>query len=246
MRSTTNNSDVKRSRKPRNRNQRDTPVIRDIGKLEVWRDIPPRMPRPPRGPSPGALLTTRQFASNFTVSTNVSSGVITQAGSTAVLGAIAFTLADLPQVSTFSSMFDQYRFEKVKLRFFTRNSYVTTRASNSPNQALPLVFVAIDRDDSSAPSLLSDLQQYDNCVCAPATTSVDVDLVPSITPSVFASGAFSGYEVKRSDQVWIDIANTSVPNYGVKFGITALQVSSTDTWAWDVQAWYTVSFRNTR
>lgn len=207
--------------------------------------LPPRMPAP-GGPAPGAAFTTVQYCNSFNTSTNVSNALINQTGATPVYGVIAFRLDDFSQASTFSSMFDQYRIEEVHLRFRSRNSNVQMFAIASPNQAVPQLQVAIDRDDSTAWSSTDTPKEYDNMVQVSGFDSVDVILEPSITPSVFAAGAFSGYGVAGSRDYWLDMANTDVPHYGVKFMITALQATTTSNWGWDVEAWVKASFRNTR
>ena len=208
------------------------------------RPIPSRMPAP-HGPLQGADMSTNQLVTSFNTSTNVGSGAfIVQNGSTSVMGSIAFRLDDLDQVATFSSLFDQYRIDRVHLRIRPRNNSVFLASTASPNQASPVMFVVVDFDDATAASTVADLRQYSNCIELNTSDSADIILKPAVTPAVWSSGAFSGYSVEGSR--WIDVANTAVPHFGVKFGVTALQLSATYSWAWDVEAWYTVSFRAVR
>ncbi len=219
----------------------------------LWRygpsAIPIRIPTP-KGPLKGAMLSTAQRVVTFNGSTGVNSSGsapnISVSSATATLGAISFRLDDLNQSSTFSSLFDQYRIDRVHLSFRTRNSAATLFNVAAPNNSAPELVVVADFDDASAPSALTDLYQYDNCIIANSGDSIDVLIEPSITPSLYAAGAFSGYAVQGSEDVWIDVANTAVPVYGIKFGITPLQVSTTAVWAWDITATYVVSFRNIR
>ncbi len=116
----------------------------------------------------------------------------------------------------------------------------------SPNQAVPYLLLVFDRDDASALSVATDYYQYENVMQVPGTYAIDLDLVPSITPAYYAGGAFTGYGVEPSTMHWIDIANTGVQHYGIKFFVPGLQATSTSSWSWDVMAWYTVSFKNSR
>jgi hypothetical protein len=190
-----------------------------------------------------AMLSTVQMASGYNAN-GISSGLIYQSGATEVVGAIEFKLDDLTQVSTLSALFDQYRIDRVHLRIRPKNTAFFLASVASPNQASPDIYVVADYDDSTAPASTSDLKQYQNVVIMNGVDSCDVVIEPSITPAVFSGGAFSGYGVEGSR--WLDIANTAIPHYGVKFAVTALQASATYSYQWDVEAWYQVSFRNIR
>lgn len=234
-----------RSGKPKNS---DSDKRHDVQKLIVWSEISPRLKPRPNGPRPGACFTTRQFVAggNLTNQVGLTSGAIQISGATAVLGAMAFTLQDCPQVSTFSSMFDQYRFEKVVLRVTPRNPAFSTFSLSSPNNLMPRISFVVDRDDASAPASTAALQEYDNCISITPYQGIDITLIPSLTPAIFGGGVFSGYSVEEAGRRWIDIANPTVPHYGVKYGIPGLQVSTSNSWTWDVELYYYVSFKNTR
>lgn len=212
--------------------------------IQYQSDVPPTMPRP-SGPSLGAQLTIKQLVNSFTVATGVSAGVITQNSATAVLGDIAFTLSDLAQVSTLTSLFDQYRIEEVQLRIRPHSNAISTFTLSAATEAVPYMLWVIDRDDSSVLGTLTQLQEYDQVRQVEGYESLDIILRPSIAPAVFAAGAFSGYGIEESE-MWIDCSNTAVPHYGCKFGINALDVSTTASWKWEVCAWYKVSFKNVR
>lgn len=214
--------------------------------FKVWRDFPPRLPRPPAGPVPGAAYTCRQIVSAFAISTNLSGGKITQNSAVALLGGVAFSVQDLGQITTFSSLFDQYRVESLRFRIRSNNPALNLASIASPNNTLPRLYVVVDRDDSSPVAGTNDLRQYNNCVELAASDSIDLELVPSVTPGIFASSAFSGYSTVNSNQIWLDIANTAIPHYGMKFGVSPLHVSATYSYTWDVECYVVVSFRATR
>lgn len=227
--------------------------VRDVQRFKIWRDIPPPIPRMPRGPTQGAVMSTRQMViGQFTQQTGVSTAsgqgnYVIQNGSTAVLGQISFCLADLSQVTTFSSMFDRYRIDKVKIRFASRNPAASPFNVASPNNTVPQMYVAVDRDDSTAPASTAALTEYDNSLVVPGTCSFDLDLIPSVVSTIAnASSTATSSVIRRSDEEWLDIAATTIPHFGVKFGITALAVSTSSNWYYDIEAWYYVSFKNVR
>lgn len=162
-----------------------------------------------------------------------------------MLVAIAFCIADLDQVSTFASLFDQYRIDKVMLRFYTRNNATSVFNVAPPNSSIPLGYVTLDLDDATAPASLAAVREYDKAVTFTGNTSFDIELTPRPTAALFASGAFSGYQTMDVEP-WIDVANTSVPHYGVKLAVGALTATTTSSFVWDIEAHYWVSFRNTR
>jgi len=255
----------KRSKPGKRRNKRKTPhqrwliVLRqnfgafDHDKPEgreyllAWTtNPPPRIPMP-SGPSPGATMTVVNQVNGFNViSGNTTSLSLQQNSATPVLGAIAFVLNDLNQASTFASMFDQYRFEEVHFRLTTRNNAVSTFLNAATTEDVPYLLFVVDRDDSTAVGTLPALGEYDNVQQISGISNLDIILQPSVAPAIFSGGAFSGYSIARGDDTWVDIANLSVPHYGIKFGISALDVSTTAKWSYDITAWYKISFRNVR
>jgi hypothetical protein len=215
-------------------------------KLTVWWGKPPARLRRPRGPSPGADFTTVQLVTTFSNEVGLTSGSIVAVPTTNTLGTISVELGDFVQASAFATIFDQYRIEKLHFRLTPDTNVRDDSQAASPNQSVPFLAVVVDHDDASAPASFAALQEYDNVETATGWEGLSVELTPSVTPAIFASGAFNAYEVVPSDRMWLDIANTTCPHYGIKFGVTALQATSTNNWLWSVQCWVQVSFKNVR
>jgi len=204
----------------------------------------------PRGPLPQANYSTCQMVNDVTISTGLTTGGATtipfvQASNAAITGvSMAFSLQDVAQVTSFTGLFDQYRFDKVELKFVPQSTSINLSQTASPNNSNPTIMAVLDFDDATAPTTISQIQQYDNVQAAIYGEGLHLQVRPSITPAVYASGAFSGYQVRRA--TWIDCANTAVAHYGVKAIITELSALSTQTVVWDVYVKYYLSFRNTR
>ncbi len=225
----------------------------DIQRFKLWRELPPPITPMPKGPSPGAIFTTRQLVFNsLTQHTSVTTGAgtglyILQNTANPLLGQISFCLADLNQATTFSSLFDRYRIEKVHVRVTSRNNAGQLFNIASPNNAAPQLYMAIDRDDSAAPGSIQALTEYDNCMVMPANSCLDIVLTPSVVATIAnSSSTATSSVIKRSDEEWLDIAATTIPHFGLKWGITPLQATTTSAWYFDLQMWYFVSFKNTR
>lgn len=200
----------------------------------------------PQGPKPGASFTTREVVLAWNTQTGMSGNNFTQNGSTDAFGQISFRLDDCANLSAFSALFDQYRIERVKLTFRSRNPATFVANTASPNSAVPWGVIVVDRDDSTAPTTLAQLQQYENAITFTGCDSFTVDLVPSLTPSVFSAAVLGGYSLRDSDSTWLDMANPDIISYGVKWGVSALTLSTSSAWRWDVFGEYIVSFRKSR
>jgi hypothetical protein len=209
--------------------------------------------RAPKGPYQGAQYSTRQMASTFgsqtgfsNVGGSASPAQLIQGSAVAVYFALAFQLSDLPNSAALAALFDQYRIEKVKVHFKSRNNAVSVFNTASPNGGVPTGYAVVDRDDATALTSTTDALQYDNVICFNGEEDVSFEFVPSITPAIFSGGAFSAYTTVPSNSAWIDIANTSVPHYAIKGHLGPLSASVTSAWTWDVSAEYIVSCRKTR
>jgi len=192
------------------------------------------------------IVLAPNIGSGFTSGGSTQMTYIAQAtDATLVFGSMAFSLQDLDQVTSFTALFDQYRIDRVVVQIKTRNPSANFNAASTANATPPSTYWVIDRDDSTQPTTLAQLRQYDNVQEAAVSDNVEIDLQPSVTPALYASGAFSGYGVSRTG-IWLDVANVSIPHYGVKFGITEISATATNTYYWDCVFYYYLSFRNVR
>lgn len=203
------------------------------------------------GPTNGAQFTITRFVDTI----NDSSGLITggdipyvssSAGAPALFS-MGFELDDFltSDVTNLKGLFDQYRIDEVDCIFLPSGNTVEKDTAGSTNRAGALLAVTTDRDDASAPASWQAVLDYGQAQVAPAYGGMHVRMVPSLTPSVYASGAFSGY-VTTDKPLWLDLANSNVPYYGIKGAVQALDVSSTNVYLWNILLKYRVSFRKTR
>jgi len=204
----------------------------------------------PHYPKTEAMLSTAQYVNNFSVASGIGAGstttlsYLTATPGTSTQFAIAFTAGDLPQFTSFAALFDQYRIDRVEIKFSPQSNAVNVLASSSPNATVPNLFCLLDFDDSVAPTSLGAVQQYDNCQVCKYGEGLHIVLEPSYTPAVYSAGAFTGYGVDKAG--WLDVASSGIPHYGVKGSITALPGLSTSNVVWDIYCKYYISFRNVR
>lgn len=168
---------------------------------------------------------------------------------------LEFFLNDLPQVTSFSNLFDQYRINWVKVVFepqLTMSNFAIPAAAGGVNfntyyQKLGTV---IDRDDNSLLPSLNAALEYDTYVETNFNKRHTRKLKPNPTIALYAGGAFSGYGFNDNwpdVNPWLDMASVSIPHYGIKGVIyTANTAADQVQNVWTIRVKMSVSFRNVR
>jgi hypothetical protein len=163
---------------------------------------------------------------------------------TSTFPTMQFTFEDLPQESTFAALFDQYMIEGVEIIIKPSSSVLDLHSAASPNQVNPCVFIVADFDDATALTSISGALQYDNCVQMQGNEGVHIRIVPSVSPAIYAGGAFSGYGITGPQ--WLDCNSNTVPHYGIKMVVQALNTASTEFYQWNIDMYYHFAFQNIR
>jgi hypothetical protein len=154
-----------------------------------------------------------------------------------------FQLNDIPQAATFTSLFDQYRIDKITV-VFTPNLAITGifSAANALLLTPPQLWYAIDYDNASVIAPLTSLMEYEGVrmVQAQDGKPITITFKPRAALAAYA-GAFTSYA--NVGNMWIDCANTTVQHYGVKWGIPCPVSTSFVPTSWSANVEYTISFR---
>lgn len=210
----------------------------------MGRGYPVLEPRPMR-PYPGAQLTTRQLVQGGSMNTHtgLTSDRIDSAQLADTQVALAFSLNDLAQAGTLTPFWDQYRFEKVKVFFVPSISDVTWSTTGTSAPAIPPLALVVDYDDSTVLANFAAALNYDQIQLLAPYQGCSIELVPKFAPTIWNSGAASGFSTKATIDEWIDVASPSVPLFGIK-GIVPADGSATGHQSWRVFAEYTISFKN--
>jgi len=146
---------------------------------------------------------------------------------------ISFSLADLPNASEFTTLFDQYKIDKIEVLMIPS---VTQSTAASPMSGLTVT--EVDYDDANTPASLDEMYQSENHQLHTPTSSIARSFVPSIAIAAY-SGAFTSYAQKTG---WIDCASSNVAHYGFKIGCGICSSAYTYT----INARLHLSFRGTR
>jgi hypothetical protein len=149
-----------------------------------------------------------------------------------------FTLGQLPDASNFIGLYDEYRINKVIIKFIPKYTDVILNTAGV-NASMQQLHTAIDYDDSLAlPSAtaLNEITQYQSHKFTQGNRIHTRVLVPKIELSVGGGG-----QAPKSRQ-WLDCDNSTVLHNGVKVFIPRLNVAATVFY--DVQITTYLSFRN--
>lgn len=179
------------------------------------------------------------FALGNGITTQQGQSVINPVTTNILWGSIGFELADFDHFSNFDVLFDQYRIEKVQVRFVP---LTTSLAPNLTPNISPTLWLAIDQDDNNVLTggTFDAIRGYDDVARVNAPAGAIVTLNPFVTPAVYSGGTFSGYSTVPGFSTWIDVANP-VAYYGIKFGVS--QDASSSGFGWQVDARYWISWR---
>lgn len=128
-----------------------------------------------------------------------------------------FTLNDVPNVSEFTGLYDQYCIRGVKLTLWLEAnafSSITLQEVSTSGIKLPTVFWARDYDDSNSVTLDS-LLQYPFCGMRRFSTPIKIFVRPKPSMKVYNTLVSDAAAVPKG-QTWIDCSSPSVPHYGIK------------------------------
>jgi len=125
-------------------------------------------------------------------------------------GASQFSLNQLAEYASWTTVFDQYRILVVEcvLEFPMNES---TSITSDPGRWVSV----IDTDDATVPTSLDVLTSYSTAVSSSATQSHFHRWAPGVAVDLY-TGAFGGFGTAVSP--WIDCASANVVHYGLKYG----------------------------
>jgi hypothetical protein len=153
--------------------------------------------------------------------------------------AFNFSLDQLPQYTSFTTLFDQYKFSEVQV--IIRPQYNANPMQVSGTNKVPLLYTVIDYDDNATPSTIAQLEEYGNCQISEYET-VSARFTPHMAIAAYDGSVFTSFANKTAD--WIDAAYPAVKHYGVKMGCGPGFTGQTLLQAYDVSVRYKIQFRN--
>ncbi len=173
-----------------------------------------------------------------TFAIKVDKGFVT-ANSAGVTGAIQFQLTDTPTPTDFTSLFDQYRIQQVRVEFIP---LVAPFGASTTSTTLPYLITALDYDDATTPASPATLQQYSNAQVVYNQEYSARTLTPRFALSAY-SGVFGSFSLAPVGS-WVDSASNGVAYYGVKWATTPVTVVSGSYDLYAIVCTYMIQCRN--
>ncbi len=151
---------------------------------------------------------------------------------------IAFRLSDVPDVTEFTNLFDQYRINWV--------DYIIMLKNPGTGGGYPTVYFAEDHDSDSTPTFneLYSSQSLQVFQFNATQTMFKIRVRPNTLRAVF-NGLVNGYE-RSPPGTWVDCGNPSVPHYGVKYSINNYNSTNNANTEVAIVARYSISFKEAR
>lgn len=146
-----------------------------------------------------------------------------------ITGALGFTpwlgtfllrgVSDVINSGDFTGLYDQYRVNKLVLKFYLK---VDPGAQSAATANVPRLYWYRDCDDSSSPGSLNEIRENATAKVAvlSLTRPVTVVLRPNVLNTVYSSNLLSNYQPKWKQ--WLDMSVPSTNHYCSKFGIDDL------------------------
>jgi expansin (peptidoglycan-binding protein) len=154
-------------------------------------------------------------------------------GVSPIVDQINFQASDIPNISSYTSLFDQYRIVTVSAIFKPRATQLYTGNSSGD---VPWITTAIDVNDNSVNLVPAD--RYQSALSTQMTTAFVRRLVPKTAVPVY-NGLTSAYMQGRSG--WLDCGYTAVPHYQLVVNIGATSLDN--QFVYEVDVLYTLQFK---
>lgn len=163
-----------------------------------------------------------------------------------VCGGLKFTLAQLPNYTEFSTLFDRFRITHVQLQFFLKyspDSGAADPSGNQQNATHPVMYLVKDYDDDSTPSSLNVIREHAKVQMQVMDPNklVTFNIKPATLSETYRSNVATTYSPQWKQ--WIDMATPDTPYYGCKFGVENFFGSNQTI---QVRATYWIECKDTR
>lgn len=146
---------------------------------------------------------------------------------------LQFQLSDLPNVSEFNNLYDFFKLNYIVIKIIWQANMTDSQNVASSGTAIPRLIWVIDHDDAVAPAATqagaTTLREYAKSKTFDFGTrrTCTIKFKPSILTENYVSGIATGYTVSYNK--WIDMANNTMPHYGLKAVMMCGQSTGTNT-----------------
>lgn len=165
---------------------------------------------------------------------------------TNIAGAYQFNLVQLPNVSEFGNLYDQYKITGAQLKFVPGiNESILTPLSGVTNAlSFNRFHSVIDYDDNTTPPDENTLLQYGSLKSTMGNRTHTRFIKPKVLQEIYRSAVATAYRPIGSQ--WLDMAYTDVPHYGIKVWCSAPNSSVACSITYNVYLTLYFQCKNTR
>ena len=167
-------------------------------------------------------------------------GTIQSTVSTDTLTVLKFNLDDMPGYADLAAVFDQYKIDKVELRFVP-NANTNPTVLGAQTQTRSRLYTAFDANDATVPATLNELIQYQNCSQTPYLEEYRRTIYPRLAVN---SSDEEGVVTLGPANSWCATSQKDVDWYGLKIGASANGITAGTIQTWMILAKFYISLKN--
>lgn len=147
-----------------------------------------------------------------------------------------FSLEDVPNYTEFTALYDMYKINAVKITFLPQMTQNVSLGSVNNPQASTRFFSVIDYNDSSAPTSIDELRQYQSCKMTP--------ILRKHTRFIMKPKILDSSNSSRSP--WISTSSPSTNYFGLKVAVENMSSSTTTFMDYTIEAKFYLSFKQVK
>lgn len=154
-----------------------------------------------------------------------------------------FRLTEVLGYTELTNLFQEYMITKVEVYFYPKANVQQTTTS-AVQDSVPFLYFVFDPNDASAPANLDALRECGNCQLRYGYNKFKLTYYPRVAQAVY-DGAFTGFSTGSRRQ-WIDTSYPSTRYFGLKYGVSGSDNTSSLVNSWIVNYRYTIACRRVK
>lgn len=128
-----------------------------------------------------------------------------------VFGGYSFSLNDVPAVTEFTNLYDQYRLNKVVVK------WIPLTTETNVGQSTTLFYSVLDFNDDVAPTTEAEILQYASLRISQGLRTHTRVLTPASLDDLTDDTGGTRYAGNPKTKQWISTSAPTAPHYGIKF-----------------------------
>lgn len=147
-----------------------------------------------------------------------------------------FSLSDLPNSTEFTTLYDMYKINCVKIMFLPQMTQNISLGSVNNAYASTRFFSVIDYNDGSAPTSIDELRQFQSCKVTPILRPHKRVI---FKPKILDTNGFS-------ISPWMSTASPNANYFGLKVAVEGMDSTTTTSMIYTVEAKFYMSFKQVK